>query len=389
MPIEQVENLIVGGGIIGLSIAYELSKRGKKVTLIERDQFGSKASWAGAGIIIPANADTAIHPLEHLEALSHEMHEQWANELRIATGIDNGFRRCGGLYLARTLGESAALSGQVAEWKTREIEHEILDVKNRPAPFQNIQKCVLVPGESQFSNPHHTQALIQACRKLDAVLHENVGNTTIEYALGEIESISSDTQQFRAQRYILASGPWTEQLVAPTNIPLPMQPVRGQIALYKIEPSDNKSVQGTPLQGTIAGGAIINEGSRYLVPRQDGHVLAGATIEEVGFDCQTCPSEVDDLRRWAESITNELNESTFVKSWAGLRPGTYDGFPYIGTLGQMENVFVASGHFKGGLHLSTGTAMMIADLVEHKTPAIDLRAFCPSRAADHQSIESR
>ena len=167
------------------------------------------------------------------------------------------------------------------------------------------------------------------------------------------------------------------------QIPLPMQPVRGQIALYKLDPNTNSP---------LAGGPIISEGSRYLVPRVDGHIIAGATIEEVGFDCRTSVNEIADLRAWAESITDELSDETFVKSWAGLRPGTYDGFPYLGRLScldSMQNVFVATGHFKSGLHLSTGTAIVMADLLEGKNPTVDLRPFCPSRAADHQSMESK
>ncbi len=380
MKHELVDNLIVGGGIIGLSIAYELAKRGQHVTLIERDKFGSKASWAGAGIIIPANAATAIHPLEHLEALSHETHAQWANELKQQTGIDNGFRRCGGLYIARSAGESAALNGAMLEWNARQIGFKELSKNAYPTTLKSIQKCVLVPGESQFSNPQHIQALTAACQKLGVVLCEKVGESSIQLAGDQIVAVHTPNQRFEANKYFFACGPWTQHLIEPTKVPLPMQPVRGQIALYKIESNTSES---------IIGGPIINEGSRYLVPRLDGHVIAGATIEEAGFDCQTTDAEIHDLRRWAQGITDELNDSTFVKSWAGLRPGTYDGFPYLGRLGQMKNVFVATGHFKSGLHLSTGTAIVIADLAAGQKPSVDLRPFYPSRAADHQSIDNK
>ena len=161
-----------------------------------------------------------------------------------------------------------------------------------------------------------------------------------------------------------------------------MQPVRGQIAMYKIDPA-------TVPNDKIANGPIINEGSRYLVPRTDGHILAGATIEEVGFDCQTTESEVAGLRNWAEGLVSQLNDSTFVKSWAGLRPGTYDGFPYLGQLGQFENAYVATGHFKTGLQLSTATAIVMADLVEGKNPDVDLKPLSPLRASDHQSNETK
>ena len=106
-----MRNIIVGGGVVGLSIAYETASRGHEVVLIEKDKFGRKASWAGAGILMPVNRQTAIHPMEHLEAIGHETHRQWSEQLLKQTGIDNGFRDCGGLYIARTSGEAAALTG--------------------------------------------------------------------------------------------------------------------------------------------------------------------------------------------------------------------------------------------------------------------------------------
>ena len=114
-------------------------------------------------------------------------------------------------------------------------------------------------------------------------------------------------------------------------------------------------------------------------------ILAGATIEEVGFECHTTEDEIAGLRGWAEGLVPQLNDSTFVKSWAGLRPGTYDGFPYLGSLehAQFANAFVATGHFKTGLQLSTATAIVLADLIEDKPPLVDLKPLCSSRASDH------
>ncbi len=368
------ENVIIGGGIIGLSIAYELAKRGQSVVVLERDQTGQKASWAGAGIITPANAATAIHPLEQLEAISHELHESWSAELLASTGIDNGFRKCGGLHIARTVGELAALAGSMSDWTQRQIEFEPWDqAQTRERhPFLNdadIRKSVWVPGESQFCNPDHVQALAQACRLLGVTIKERIGEVSLECSGARIQLAKYANESFSSKRFFIAAGPWSEQILKPTHVVLPMQPVRGQIVLYQVP---------TEL-GSTADWPIVNEGTRYLVPRHDGHVIAGATIEEVGFDCRTTASEIADLRGWAEGMSSFLNESTFVKSWAGLRPGTYDGFPYLGQLGRFENGFVATGHFKSGLHLSTGTAVVMADLAEGKTPKIDLRPFSPNR----------
>lgn len=385
------QTVIVGGGIIGLSLAYELAKRKHAVVLLEQEGFGEKASWAGAGILPPTCRTTAIHPMEFLEAISSELHELWAEELRDLTGIDNGFRKCGGLYIARSAGEVAALIGMQFEWESRGIPVEELnsqEAEERLAFLNSgenalvdeiepaITKALWVPSESQFSNPAHIAALISACQSLGVMLHEHAGKCQVQVEDGSVVGISVGDDKYVGDQYFFTAGPWTEKLVQPLGVALPMQPVRGQIALYKVD----ELTSGLDLP-------VVNDGTRYLVPRVDGHVLAGATIEEVGFDCRTTASEVEELRNWAESLGGILGDATFVRSWAGLRPATYDGFPYLGELGHSGTAFVATGHFKGGLHLSTGTAVTLADLAEGKELTVDLRPFSPARVTCHQVSE--
>ncbi len=362
---------IIGGGVIGLSIAFELSERGADVVLVERDRIGQKASWSGAGILPPANMDTAVHPLERLEALSNQLHARWAEQLLEKTGIDNGYRNCGGIYLARTPGEKASLIGAMLQWQEREIEFESIS-PDRFSRFAAGLSCdetsqsVFLPGESQIRNPDHLTALVRACRDNGVEVIEHCGEVRLQASQNATESMMVGGQRIELTHCCIAAGPWSEELVSPFGVGLPMTPVRGQMVLFKLP---KQSFQ-----------PIVNEGTRYLVPRADGHVLAGATIEEVGFNDQTEPQDIGDLKRWAASIVPALNASTFVKAWAGLRPGSYDGFPYLGALGRFANTFVATGHFKSGLHLSTATAKVIADLVEAQSPGIDLRPFSPARA---------
>lgn len=371
--------VILGGGIIGLSISYELSSRGHQVTLIDANDFASQASWAGAGMLPPSNRETAVHPYEHLEALSNQVHREWAKRLLRETEIDNGYRQCGSLYLARSAGETASLIGAIHEWEDRQIENEPLDHNSLQQRFpmlagafanKSTGKAVFVPNAAQFHNPHHAQALLAACEKNGVRLLPNRQDTQVHAANQQIESVLTDQETIHGDQFVFAAGPWTEGLLNQFNVDLPMQPVRGQLALYRLNENAATAWSEAPL---------INEGSRYLVPRSSGHVLAGATIEEVGFDCQTTPAEVVDLRAWAESLSNELGPEHFVKAWAGLRPGTYDGFPYLGRLADFDNAIIATGHFKAGLQTSTGTAKVIADLAEDKTPEIDLTPFSPNR----------
>lgn len=381
--------VVVGGGIIGLSIAYEMATRGHRVTLLERDTFGQKASWAGGGMIPASNAETAIHPMEHLAALSHRLHVQWSEVLRERTGIDNGFRQCGGLYVARTPGEIAALIGVTSEWAELGIDFERLDDQEFGERFEAFAglmdrstRCqsVWVPGESQFSNPHHLKALVIACRQLGVSMCEGLGESVVETTRSAVVSVKANGKSYHGDQFFFTCGPWTQRLIEPTGVSLPMQPVRGQIALYRLDPTAHAN---------IAMGPILYEGGRYLVPRRDGHVLAGSTIEEAGFDCRTTEPEINELRDWAENLTPAIDRSHYVKSWAGLRPATYDGFPYLGRLGGFGNAYVATGHFKSGLHLSTGTAVVMADLADGKPTSVDLRPLSPSRVVEGSVRDSR
>lgn len=376
----MTHTVVIGGGVIGLSIAYELSKRNRGVVLLERDQIGRQASWFGAGILTPANGKTAIHPVEQLESLSNELHQRWADELLQATGIDTGYSMCGGLYVARSAGEKAALQGATQHWNERQIEFENISFEQAEQLIPGIaipseSKLAFIPTEAQLRNPRHLQALSAACRRNGVEIVESCSALELIIENHNTSSVLVDDHKYVADNYCIAAGPWSEQVLKPFAVPLPSIPVRGQMVLFKL-----------PTQLFVP---IVNEGPRYLVPRSDGHVLAGSTIEEVGFDSSIEQQSIDELTKWASEIVPELNQQTFVTAWAGLRPGTYDGFPYLGSIGRSSNTFVATGHFKTGLHLSTATAIVMADLLEGKETSIDLVPFAPSRAEFHQSIETR
>lgn len=375
--------VIVGGGVIGLSLAWELacqndhSGNGREIILIDSQSLGGRASWSGAGILLPANLQTAIHPIDQLEGISNQLHEAWSKRLKSETGIDNGFRKCGGLYVARTLGEIALLSGTLEHWRQREIDFEPLtqdQLLDRFPAFEPMVKnadrlkAVFVPSEYQFRNPDHLQALVAACEKRGVQLHPNVGATELETENGLVTGVRSESQTWAGDQFCLTAGPWTSKLCAAIGFELPMQPVKGHIVLYKLDRQEFAPV--------------INEGSRYLVPRDDGHIIAGATIQETDFDDSVDPSELEGLKAWASSVLPVLDESKVVNCWTGLRPGTFDGFPYMGQIPGVQNAFVSTGHFKAGLQLSPGCAVAMADLMTGKNPLVDLTPFAVSRVND-------
>ncbi len=151
-----------------------------------------------------------------------------------------------------------------------------------------------------------------------------------------------------------------EQLEQQTGI----LPVRGQMLLYKL-PTQPFSM-------------IINDGNRYVVPRQDGHVVAGSCEEEVGFDSSTTPAMIDEIKSWVATLFPEWNRY-FVKAWAGLRPGSFDGLPYIGQLPDNKNIIIAAGHFRSGLHLAPATAQIVANMIDQVDQPMDIAPFHPNR----------
>jgi glycine oxidase len=367
---------IMGGGVIGLSMAWELIRRHHRVTVFDTGPMGRKASWAGAGILSPANHRTMTHPLDQLLGLGSELHEAWAGRLQEETGIDNGFRKCGGVYLARTPGERAALQGQMWHWREYGVEHEQIDslaelrADGVATPDQVL--AVRVPGESQICNPDHLQALMAACRKNGAVLNEHGGDVHLNSNADGVVSIATDSGNLAFDQVVVCTGVWSTRLLQPLDVDLPMIPVRGQIHLYKLP--------------RLLFPYIINEGSRYIVPRDDGHVIVGSTTEEVGFDESTTEEKLADLHDFANSIVPALEKSRLERSWAGLRPASHDGFPFLGRVAGFRNLLVATGHFKAGLQMSTATAVLMSDTIEGRATQFDLGPFACDRINRAQGI---
>lgn len=366
--------VIVGGGVIGLSLAYELAVRAWQVTILDRGPLGREASWAAAGILPPANAATALHPLDKLRALSNDLHAQWSQRLLAETGIDNGYRRCGGLYMARTAGEAAALAAMAGTLEEERIacrrlcDAEVIALEPALEELANsgeLRAAYELPDECQIRNPRHLQALTAACRKLGVEVEEHCEATELIHEGDRINAVRTTERTLAADAFAITAGPWTERMLSREGVATGIFPMRGQMVLFRCARPPFKHV--------------LNDGPRYLVPREDGYVLAGSTEEEAGFDKSTTAEAIAELKDFATSLTPALRSAQIEQTWAGLRPASYDGFPYIGRLPSVENVFVAAGHFRSGLHLSPGTAVVLADLMCGATPAIDLTPFRVSR----------
>jgi glycine oxidase len=358
--------LVIGGGVIGLSIAYELAGQGRSVHVIDAGQPGREASWAGAGILPPARSGN-LSPLEELTALSNRLHAEWAQELRETTAIDNGFRRTGAIYLARGAAELRDLE-ELAHLAQR---HQIVAQRLGPQALDELEPALrltgalkgayLVPEESQIRNPRHLKALLAGCARRGVEITPGAMAEDFELRGDRVSGVYTNLGPIPAEQVCLTTGAWSAALARKLGVEPAIRPVRGQIVLLNI---------AQPIVGHI-----INEGPRYLVPRGDGRVLVGSTEEDVGFDRGTTAGAVSELLEFAFALVPRLADATIERTWAGLRPATRDGLPYLGRVPGVENAFVAAGHFRGGLQLSTGTAVVMSQLMNGRRAAVDLASF--------------
>ncbi len=379
----NASTIVVGGGVIGLSLAWELSQRGREVIVLEAQRVGKGASWAGAGILPPTAKHGSSDPYEQFRAMSHELHPQWAKRLHELTGVDTGFSRCGGIYLASTTAEVATLAANRWWWQEHGIEHQAwtLDELSRrepalmagrqaapatarqtsaPAP-RDIRSVWFLPDECQLRNPRHVQALTAACQHAGVRIMEQSTVVRIEPVDRGGVLIATEHDNYHAEQACICSGAWARHTLEQLGLASGIMPVRGQIVLYRCD---------RPLLNSV-----VNEGHRYLVARRDGRLLAGSVEEEVGYVEKTTEEALTQIRAWAERTLPQLKLHPIEKTWAGLRPGSFDGFPYMGSVPGHEQLYLAAGHFRSGIHLSCATAVLMANMMEGLTNPIDLHPF--------------
>ena len=354
---------IIGGGIIGLTAAYFLAKAGAAVAVYERGDFGKEASWAGAGILPPGNPDRAATPADKLRGIGSHRFPEFSNELRALTGIDNGYRRSGGIeFLAP---EDADVPGV---WAAEGISFERVSLADAKKfePLGDVDgEPYLLPGCAQVRNPWHLRALTAACAQIGVHLYHTAGVEAWEFdhtRIGALRLVSGERAV--AGRFLLAAGAWSEKLLHALGHRPHVHPVRGQIAL---------------LRGASCS-RVLMAGKRYLVPRGDGLTLVGSTEEpEAGFEKRTTAEGIAGLLDFARQTVPVLASATLETSWAGLRPGSPDGRPFIGPVRGWDNVVVAAGHFRAGVQLSIGTAQAVTELLTGQPTCVPLEAFAPDR----------
>ena len=356
--------LIAGGGVIGLSTAWELAEQGVSVTLLEQGHLGREASWAGAGMLPPGNLERAAPGEPALRALSCVHWPAWSERLREVTGIDTGFRNSGSLRLVEDRNSAAELD----YWKNECVAAELLSrqelLRCEPEIQAERMQAVRLPEQCQIRNPRHLKALVAACRKAGVEFHEGTPVTGWDFEQERIVAARTAAGKVSAGQFVIATGAWSKTLLEAAHCPLPVEPVRGQIALLRTR--------------SVLFRHILEQGARYLVPRDDGRVVVGSTEERVGYIKANTAQGIQGLLEFATQCIPALADAELERCWSGLRPHLRNALPVIGRVPQTENLYVAAGHFRSGLQNSPATAILLRERLLGQTNSIDLLPFSPA-----------
>ena len=362
--------LILGGGVIGLSVAYHLSRQGASVTVLDANEPG-QASSAAAGMLAPLAEASEPGPFLDLALDSLRRYPAFVAALRDAGGDDLNLQGPGMLRVARTEAEDAALCRALSWQPPLGLPlHRLTGTEARclePGLGREVQAALLSPQEKHIEPRLLLAALTVACRAQGVEMIAHSPATGLEISVGRVHAVLSGTARHTSGTLVLAAGAWSRALGQQLDFDIPVAPLRGQIlALGPQSPA--------PFAHTL-----YTHGA-YLVPRADGRIVAGATEEWAGFTVATDDASTAGLRAEASSLVPALADWPLQSAWAGLRPVSADGLPLLGCVPGWDNVHVATGHGRNGILLTPITGALMAAHLLHDAPLP--AAFDPARFSE-------
>ena len=349
--------IVVGAGIIGLSLAIELNKQGLCVLVVEKDEPGREASWAAGGMLADFPVEMPLG-LRELATASARMYPEFVRELEDESGVKIDLRSVGTIVLTRVeTGQSPGTTqAYLLPRPLAELEPALRISNGAPrlTPMFVNERCV---------DPRDlTSAAIAAARHRGIDFSSGDQVLAVEVASGKASGVRTNKTLFTAGIVVNCAGAWAGQ-IGPH--PVPTRPVKGQMLCVAM-----------PQKALVRH--VIRAPDVYLIPRSDGRMLIGATVEEAEFDKQTVPETIQKLRQAAIDLVPKLADTRILEAWAGLRPGTRDGLPILSAT-PTPGYFVATGHFRDGILLAPVTARVMAQVIAGERPELDLSAFAVAR----------
>ncbi len=336
----KTDFLIIGGGAIGLTSAIALLEAGYRVALLDRGKTGGEASWAGGGILSPLCSWNYTDAVTNLAQHSMGLFGEMAARLHAATGIDPEYQQNGMLLLPPFNDELATT------WcSTHDVVLQHVALKDHLPGMTG--KGLFLPHIAQVRNPRLLQALRRQIEILGGTILEQHEALNFDIKGDRIASLQTSNGTLSADAYVMAAGAWSRTLLGEHALGLDVRPIRGQILLFKFD--------------TLPFFNILLQGNLYFIPRQDGHVLVGSTLEDVGFDKSTTAEAREHLLQHIHTLFPEWPAP--IQHWAGLRPASPDNIPTISRHPALANLYANCGHFRYGVTMSFASAKLLLDAI--------------------------
>ncbi len=362
---------IAGGGLIGGSIALELAQSGLRVAVFDQSEPGREASWAGAGILSPAPENAANIPMVELAKASMVLYPRFVANVEEISGQSVGFRPKGTLQALFSRDAARELSTVIAMHHGLGLKAEPMRADDarelEPALSLDIEAAVLRPDEASVDNRALTQAVLAAARKSGAEIfggHKITSLWRTEERCGGL-ILGQQEEKIPAKWTIIAAGSFSAQIDG-AEIFAPVKPAKGQMAALR---SHDVQIE-----------RVLWSDKIYLVPRNDGRILAGATVEYVGFDKHVTAGGLEQLLSGALELAPGLASARVEETWAGLRPASPDHLPILGPV-DLQGLLIATGHFRSGIVLAPVTARLMREWVTESCVSLDCERFSPMRFA--------
>ena len=344
--------IIVGGGAIGLLTARQLFLEGVDVLLLEKGPLGGESSWAGGGIISPLYPWRYKNSVNVLAERSKKIYPELTKTLLNETGSDCELINSG-------LFTVSDKDKEIINWaKTWSVDARFINDFETIHEIENsvgdaVDKGIWMPDILQIRNPKFVKALKASFEHHAIPYYENCEVEEIITANNKVSGVRTKQQTVLADKVIIASGAWSAQFNV-TKSSVDVVPVKGQMIMYKGEPDQVKRI-------------VLSEG-HYIIPRKDGRILAGSTLEKIGFDKTISSSALDELHQAAIELVPLLDKLTVERQWAGLRPGTEQGIPYICQHDDIDGLYIHAGHFRNGIVLGAASAELMVDIILDRQP---------------------